>query len=124
MAFWTLFWAPWIRFTAADNFIDTANPPGSSTGEVSFLPLAKRSNDFCKLALFDDRYAPAYVRPPCLLIYLVTFFYLLCFVSQRPPCRWERSRDLGMRERFLLFRLLRVLEFESGESVDLFSSNL
>jgi hypothetical protein len=43
----------------ADNFIDTASPPGSSIGLESFLPLAKRSKDVCSFALFCARYDPA-----------------------------------------------------------------
>jgi hypothetical protein len=41
-----MLWAPDIRLIAADNFIETAKPPGLSTGDASFFPLDKRSNDF------------------------------------------------------------------------------
>jgi len=59
VAFDTLFCAPDKRFMAADSFIETANPPGSSIGEDNFFPLAKRSKDRCKRAWFTARCEPA-----------------------------------------------------------------
>jgi hypothetical protein len=44
---------------AADSFIDTANPPGLSTGEDSFFPLAKRSKDLCSFVWLVANIEPA-----------------------------------------------------------------
>jgi hypothetical protein len=43
----------------ACSFMLTANPPGSSIGELKRRPLASRSNDFCNSLLFLARFIPA-----------------------------------------------------------------
>jgi hypothetical protein len=75
----TLAWVASVRRIAADNLIDTANPPASSTDELIRDPLESRLRLRCKLALMLFKlYAAALAAVfelILIILYSFTFIY-------------------------------------------------
>jgi len=82
MALFTFAWVASVRRMDADNFIDTANPPASSTEELIREPLDSLCRLFCRFTLVLVKlYAAILEALLVLMLIILVFLYFICIAA-------------------------------------------